>query len=105
MTMHLVNLAQSSKSIFEFIFVPVITGFLLKTLGRALRVGGGDCEEPCLPGYRSEIWKVAPVWQRVRVGNDIPRTQVLVADLLYRPPLLQSGIKLKFGAIHPGSGG
>ena len=28
MTMHLVNLAKSSKSIFEFLFVPVITVFL-----------------------------------------------------------------------------
>ena len=34
-TMHLVNLTKSSKSIFKFIFVPVITGFFLKPQGRA----------------------------------------------------------------------
>ena len=33
--MHLVNLVKFSKSIFEFLFVPVITGFFLKTKGRA----------------------------------------------------------------------
>ena len=31
--MHLVNSAKSSKSIFEFIFVHVITEFFLKTQG------------------------------------------------------------------------
>ena len=33
MTMNLVNLAKSSKSIFEFIFVPVIIGFFLNLKG------------------------------------------------------------------------
>ena len=32
--MYLVNSAKSSKSIFEFLFVPVIIGFFLKTQGR-----------------------------------------------------------------------
>ena len=42
MTMHLVNLAKSSKSIFEFRFSPVITRFFfLKTQGSAKVKGGG----------------------------------------------------------------
>ena len=47
MTMHLVNLAKFSKSIFEFLFVPVITGFFLKTEERANAVhSGGAVKNP-----------------------------------------------------------
>ena len=41
MTMQLVNLAKFSKSIFEFLFVPVITEFFLKSQGRGGGGGGG----------------------------------------------------------------
>ena len=50
MTMHLVNLAKSSKSIFEFIFVPVLTGFF----SSQIQGGGGGCEEPCITHRNSD---------------------------------------------------
>ena len=46
MTMHLVNLAKSSKSIFEFIFVPVITVFFFLNSRVAKNSRGANTPSP-----------------------------------------------------------